>query len=84
MDGTACVFVEPYAFSTGRDRTDALTRTQSYYGGSHALFADYVCSQLASLSLITFPAKKWHWRVRTASLTLAQQLVSHPGAATTR
>ena len=49
---------------------------EPFYGGSHKQLIDVLSSQLepGSFVLVTLPAKKWHWRARTSSLKLSQDI----------
>ena len=49
---------------------------EPFYGGSHKQLIDVLTPQLDSNSfvLVTLPAKKWHWRARTSSLRLSQDI----------
>ena len=49
---------------------------EPFYGGSHKQLIDVLTARLGSDSfvLVTLPAKKWHWRARTSSLKLSQDI----------
>jgi len=49
---------------------------EPWYGGSHKQLLDVLSSQLDcnTFLLVTLPAKKWHWRARTSSLRLSQDI----------
>lgn len=43
---------------------------EPFYGGSHKELIDTLITSLQSYTLITLPAKKWHWRARCGALSL--------------
>ena len=49
---------------------------EPFYGGSHKQLLDVLCSRLEpdSFVVVSLPAKKWHWRARTSSLKLSQDI----------
>jgi glycosyltransferase involved in cell wall biosynthesis len=52
---------------------------ESYYGGSHAAFADgLIAHSRHRIDLISLPATDWRWRTRVAAFELAR-LVPDPG-----
>jgi len=49
---------------------------EPFYGGSHKQLVDTLVSKLnvSTYSLVTLPAKKWHWRARTSALALSEKI----------
>lgn len=53
---------------------------EPFYGGSHRSWADsWVGQSRHDLTLITHPGEFWRWRLRGASVTLAEDYVRHVG-----
>ncbi len=47
---------------------------EPFYCGSHRQLADLLAANLSRCDLHVLPGKKWHWKARTAALTLSQNI----------
>ncbi len=56
---------------------------EPFYGGSHKQLIDFLEDGAFAMELYTMPAKKWHWRARTAALHMAEKVAKTDDSAKT-